>query len=163
MNESGFMWLITIHKPQLSYEQIENIVLTKIHARYFCISTEISETSNSLHYHIFLFSNKPIAFDKIKQEFPTAHIDKCNAKNPRSIRDYVKKSGKWENSDKKNTQIDGDGKFYEYGFLPEYKEASSNWRDYGIALSELTEKVDVILHTITLLYHESPNNGTITK
>jgi hypothetical protein len=126
-----------------------------------CISSEISSTG-TFHYHVFAYLGRTKSFSEIKEIFPQAHIDRCAARSPHSIIDYVKKAGKWEDTDKKKTQVDGDGAFYEYGILP-YNERpdSKQWRDFGPMLDELIMKVDTILTAITLISHDLLNNTSV--
>lgn len=85
---------------------------------YYCFSVEVGDKGNTPHVHIFFCFSNPRIGNKIKQIFPTAHIDYCNGSN-QSCRDYVFKIGKWENSDKEETRISGTQ--WENGTLPEEK------------------------------------------
>ena len=155
----GFMWLITLHNndnQNLTYEQIEQKLRSTFNVFYFCISTEISD-NGSLHYHVFIYLRKnPAYFSQLKSLFKSAHLDKCRASNPHDVVNYVKKSGRWENSDKKHTQIDGDGRFYESGFLfdySEYNKPNKQWRDFSLDLDNI----------MTLLPFNSHEKEAITE
>jgi hypothetical protein len=166
MNEStdnnyGAMWLLTINNPNLSYEQIEDTFKRKTRLKYMCISSEISKTGTP-HFHIFIYLNRVITFAEMKAIMPQAHIDLCNARDPQSIINYVKKGGKWENTDKKKTQIDGT--FYECGILPNnIRPSSKQWRDYGAMLDEVIMKVDMVINALTLISHDLSNNIPVSN
>jgi hypothetical protein len=54
-------------------------------------------------------------FSTIKDRFPIAHIEKSYG-SAKENRDYILKTGKWTESDKTETTVEGT--FYEYGELP---------------------------------------------
>ena len=54
-------------------------------------------------------------FGTVKKRFPTAHIDKATGTS-KEIRDYVCKQGKWADTDKAQTSVEGT--FKEFGTLP---------------------------------------------
>lgn len=61
-------------------------------------------TTGTKHMHIFIYSKLPIRFSTFKNRFPVAHIDKANGSVTEN-RDYLRKEGKWQGSDKKQTSI----------------------------------------------------------
>ena len=54
--------------------------------------------------HIFIYSKSPIRFSTLKNRFPVAHIDKANGSVTEN-RDYLRKEGKWQGSDKEQTNL----------------------------------------------------------
>ena len=76
-------------------------------------------TTGTYHTHIYLYSTSAIRFDTIQRRFPTAHIEKANG-TTRENRDYIQKSGKWANTDKSETSVEGT--FYEFGDIPSESE-----------------------------------------
>ena len=74
-----------------------------------------SATKLKRHIYIFIYSKSPIRFTTIKNRFPTAHIEKAYGTIQDNI-DYVRKTGKFENTDKSETSIEGS--FEEYGTIP---------------------------------------------
>lgn len=54
--------------------------------------------------NIFIYSKSPISFSTLKNRFPVAHIDKANG-SVMENRDYLRKEGKWQGSDKKQTSL----------------------------------------------------------
>lgn len=98
---------------------------------YFCMADEIAST-RTFHTHIYIYSHSPMRFNTIKGRFPTAHIEKTLGSSKEN-RDYILKVGKWENSDKSETRVEGS--FYEYGELPK-ERAEKNPQ-----MSELIENI----------------------
>lgn len=70
---------------------------------YFCLADEIAKTG-TFHTHIFIYSHSPIRFSTIKNRFPIAHIEKAMG-GAKDNRDYILKSGKWENDEKSETSV----------------------------------------------------------
>lgn len=109
-------WLLTINNPKdndLSHETVKEI-LEQFKLRYWCMADEIGE-SGTYHTHIFLSSSSPIRFSTIKKRFPTAHIDKAVG-SPQDNKNYIFKSGKWAETDKAETSVEGT--FEEWGEMP---------------------------------------------
>ncbi len=78
---------------------------------YFCMADEIASTG-TLHTHVFVNFHSPIRFSTLKKRFPTAHIEKAKG-TPQQNRDYIRKEGKWANTDKAETSVEGS--FFEAG------------------------------------------------
>lgn len=119
-NSQSRKWALVINNPleqNLTHETISEILL-KFSPTYFCMADEIS-TSKTLHTHIFLFSKSPIRFSTLKTRFPTAHIEKAYG-DAQENRAYIRKEGKWENTDKAETKISDS--FLEWGDMPKEVE-----------------------------------------
>lgn len=84
---------------------IENTGLIKMND-YYCFGFEKGLKEATPHIHIFFCFNNPRHGKKIKEKFPTAHIEFCNGSIDENV-DYVAKTGKWEESEKEKTRIDG--------------------------------------------------------
>ena len=76
-------------------------------------------TTGTYHTHIYLYSTSAIRFDTIQRRFPTAHIEKASG-TTRENRDYIQKSGKWADTEKAETSVEGT--FYEFGEAPSESE-----------------------------------------
>ena len=61
-------------------------------------------TTGTKHMHIFIYSKSPIRFSTLKNRFTVAHIDKANG-SVMENRDYLRKEGKWQGSDKEQTNL----------------------------------------------------------
>lgn len=88
---------------------------------YFCMADEISETGTP-HTHLFIMSSSPIRFTTLKNRYQTAHIEKSIG-SAIDNRDYITKSGKWADTGKAETSVEGS--FYEWGNIPTEKEEKS--------------------------------------
>ena len=122
-NTQSRKWLLVINNPQeagLTHERICEI-LTLFSPDYYCMADERA-TTGTLHTHIFIYSHSPIRFNTIKNRFPIAHIEKSYG-STMDNRNYILKTGKWENSDKSETSIEGS--FYEFGEIPTEQQEKS--------------------------------------
>lgn len=115
---------VTINNPQkhgydfnLIKEKLETIKST-----YFCFSSEVGEQGTE-HTHIFIFSESPIRFSTLKHLFPEAHIEKSYG-SLQENKDYLLKEGKWIDTAKADTRIDGS--FYESSELPEEESSKKS-------------------------------------
>ena len=110
-------WLLTINNP-LDHGMTHDEIIDraqKFNPDYVCLADEIG-ASGTLHTHVYLYSSSPMRFGTVKKRFPTAHIDKATGTS-KEIRDYVCKQGKWADTDKAKTSIEGT--FKEFGELPD--------------------------------------------
>ncbi len=95
--------------------------LRKLHLAYYCMADEIADTGTK-HTHLFIYSECPIRFNTIKKLFPIAHIEKAYGSVSEN-RDYIKKEGKWKDTDKSETSIPGS--FEEEGSIPTENQEKS--------------------------------------
>lgn len=109
-------WLLTINNPQLCGLDHAELIdrLQKFNPDYFCMADEIGATG-TYHTHIYLFLSSPMRFGTVKRRFPPAHIDKADGTSQQN-RDYIRKEGKWADTAKVETRVDGT--FFEYGTMP---------------------------------------------
>ncbi len=115
-NSRSRKFQLTINNPQdfnISHETINNI-MKEIKWIYYCLCDEIGE-SGTYHTHLFFVCKNAISFDRVKELFPTAHIEACKG-SCQENRDYIRKEGKYLNSDKKETNLPDT--FEEYGEMP---------------------------------------------
>lgn len=115
-NSQSRKWNLTINNPEtvgLSHEVIVE-KLKLFCPRYYCLADEIA-TTGTPHTHIFLLADSPIRFSTLKGRFPLAHIEKALG-SAQENRAYIRKEGKWANSDKAETSIEGS--FQEWGEMP---------------------------------------------
>lgn len=83
-------------------DYIENTGLIK--EDYYCFSFERGLKEETPHLHIFFCFNNAKTGTTIKKHFPSAHIEFCKGSNQEN-RDYVYKTGKWEEDEKEGTRI----------------------------------------------------------
>ena len=119
-NTHSRKWSLVINNPKsvgLDHEAIKEI-LEKFVPQYYCMADEIATTGTE-HTHIFVMSESPIRFTTMKNRFPLAHIEKTYG-SAQENRDYIRKEGKWANTDKAETSIPET--FEEWGYLPSERE-----------------------------------------
>ena len=119
-NTQSRKWALVINNPLeagLDHSAIIKI-LQKFAPAYYCMADEIA-TTGTYHTHIFLYAPSPIRFTTIKNRFPTAHIEKAYG-SARDNRAYIRKEGKWADTDKAETTVPGT--FQEWGDLPAEQE-----------------------------------------
>ncbi|MGE9895974.1 hypothetical protein ACQQ97_03585 [Anaerovoracaceae bacterium SGI.195] len=141
-------YVLVINHPDdgiitFTHEYIKSQLEKLTTVEYYCMSDEVGKTGN-FHTHVYLYSRSPIRFSTIKNKFQSAHIEPAKGSS-KSNRDYVRKSGKWENTDKAETSIEGS--FEEYGDLPEDDTRNSKLNRQAMIV-ELIEagisKIDII-------------------
>ena len=109
-------WTLVINNPEEHGFTAERIIelLHLFNPDYFCMAEEIA-SSGTHHIHIFLYSHSPIRFGTVKNRFPTAHIEPVRGSCGEN-RNYIRKEGKWANTEKAETCVEGT--FLEFGELP---------------------------------------------
>ncbi|MCR5167873.1 MAG: replication protein [Oscillospiraceae bacterium] len=69
---------------------------------YWCMCEETGGKSGTPHIHVFVYRYSPILFDRLKELFPSAHLDNCRGTCEQN-RDYILKQGKHSDTDKSAT------------------------------------------------------------
>ncbi len=122
--ESHRKFQLTINNPiehGFTHEKIKEILKSK-NVKYFCLCDETGE-QGTFHTHVFVAFENSMMFDTIKKLFPEAHIEKANGTSEENL-NYIRKEGKWHDSEKKETNhIES---FEEYGELPLDTKALKN-------------------------------------
>ena len=100
-------FLLTINNPQkydMGHERIkQNLVIGFPTLKFFCMADEIGE-QGTYHTHVYIHFNSRVRVGKIKKYFPSAHIDIANGTAKNNV-EYVKKSGKWKDTEKAETSV----------------------------------------------------------
>lgn len=115
-NTKSRKYQLTINNPadfQLNHDTI-NSIMQSIKWEYYCLCDEIGEQGTP-HIHLFFVVKNAIRFSTVKKLFPSAHIEKVNGTCQQN-RDYIRKEGKYLDSDKKETNLIDT--FEEYGEMP---------------------------------------------
>lgn len=108
---------LTINNPaekNMGHEEIKKILHSFPTIIYWCLCDEIGEQKTP-HTHVYFKVRNPIKFSTMKNKFPTAHIEKSLG-SAEDNRDYIRKEGKWSDTDKKETNLPET--FEEWGELP---------------------------------------------
>lgn len=115
-NSQSRKWALVLNNP-LDYGLTHEVIielLNRFSPTYYCMADEIA-TTGTYHTHVFLYSESPIRFTTMKNRFPTAHIEKAYG-SVRENRDYVRKEGKWADTEKAETSVPDS--FVEWGIIP---------------------------------------------
>lgn len=121
--KSSRKYQLTINNPiehGFTHEQIRNNLKT-IKIAYWCLCDEVG-AEGTPHTHIFLFSKNAIMFSSIQKRFYGAHIEIAHG-TCQENRDYIRKEGKYIDSDKKETNLIDT--FEEYGEMPIERKGSN--------------------------------------
>ena len=109
-------YLLTINNPKhkgLTHQRIKEILVRNFKTlNYFCLADEMG---TCYHTHIFVYFGSRVRFSMIKKYFSEAHIDIAKGMVSENIH-YVSKTGKWKDTEKSETCIEGT--FEEFGKRP---------------------------------------------
>lgn len=123
-NSRSRKYLLTINNPllyDLTHDNIKSNMMS-INCEYWCMCDEIGLENKTPHTHLFFYCENAISFNRVKKLFPSAHIDKALG-SCQENRDYIRKEGKYQDSEKKDTNLIET--FEEFGNVPiETKKAN---------------------------------------
>ncbi len=108
---------LTINNPMeydFSHDKIKEVLLNS-NPLYFCLCDEQGQT---YHTHIYVCYENAVYFSTMKNRFHTAHIETAHGSSAEN-RNYIRKEGKYLDSDKKETNIPET--FEEWGEMPQDK------------------------------------------
>ena len=111
-------WQLTINNPKdknMRHEAIKGVLTAIPSMMYWCMCDEIG-AEGTPHTHIFFKVRNAMKFSTLKNKFPAAHIEKAQG-TPEENRKYIRKEGKWAESEKKETNLPET--FEEWGELPQ--------------------------------------------
>ena len=154
-NSQSRKWQLTINNPQehgITDELIQETLL-KFVPDYYCMCREIGNETKTEHIHIFIYSKSPIRFTTLKNRFSVAHIEKAYGSIKDNI-DYVRKTGKFADTDKAETTIEGS--FYEYGSTP------SELQEKDAVMGKLVEDVEDGKSNMDIV-HDNPLHAKILR
>lgn len=129
-------YLLTFNNP-LEKELTHTVLCSTIEDNfksvvYYCIADEVGAKDHTHHTHLYLHFSSSVRFSTIKNQFPTAHIDKSRGTAEQN-RDYVFKQNKWADTAKSETNLHET--HFEWGELPEERQG------FRTDLSELYEQI----------------------
>lgn len=107
--------------------------------KYFCMADEIGEQGTP-HTHIYVCFSSRVRFSTVKKHFEQAHIEVAHGTVQSNI-EYIKKSGKWESTDKAETSVEGT--YEEWGTVPTQKGTKADleelyeWVNAGLTNAEI--------------------------
>ncbi len=112
-------WHLVINNPldkQLGHAEIKEILHSFPSLRYWCMCDEIGEKGTP-HTHILLCTRNPVKFSTIINKFKNNIHAEETLGNPEQNREYIRKEGKWADTEKKETNLADT--FEEWGELPQ--------------------------------------------
>ena len=116
MDTQSRSYQITINNPEekdFTDDKIDQII-AKSRVTFACFAHEIGENGTP-HVHIYMLFPTPRRFSTLKRKFPGAHIEKTYG-SPQDNIDYIRKQGKFADTSKAETSVDGS--YREFGTLP---------------------------------------------
>lgn len=124
---------LVINNPQeknMMHEQIIAVLESIPNIIYWCMCDEIGE-KQTLHTHVYFKTKNPIKFSTLKNKFQSVHIEKARG-TAQENRDYIRKEGKWEDTEKKETNLADT--FEEWGNLPVEQQGKRSDLEYMYSL-----------------------------
>lgn len=123
-------WQLTFNNPQehgWSHEKIREVLRSFKTVCYWCMADEIGAGEHTPHTHLFInLAPSNCRFSTLKSKFPGAHIEKALGTSKEN-RDYIRKDGKWADSEKGTTSVEGT--FEEFGECPDEHQGKSGEAD----------------------------------
>lgn len=98
---------LTINNPSehgYDHARIKERLAKLTSCTYWIMCDEIGGKDGTEHTHVYAVFRTPVRFSTIKRHFETAHIEKVVGSHQANI-DYVKKCGKWADTDKGATSL----------------------------------------------------------
>lgn len=119
-------WLVTINNPVekgMEHNAIKAQLQLFKNCVYWCMSDEIGKDGGTYHTHIFICCSGAVRFSTLKKRFNGAHFDVCKG-TAIDNKNYVFKEGKWSNTEKEDTRVDGTQE--EWGDCPVERQGQRN-------------------------------------
>lgn len=119
-------WMITINNPVekgYTHEVIKERLNKFKNLIYWCMSDEIGLEKKTYHTHIYIVCSGQVRMSTLKKRFDGGHFDMTKG-NSEECRNYVFKLGKWKNTEKNDTSVDGTQE--EHGELPTERPGKRN-------------------------------------
>jgi len=116
-------WQITLNNPidkGYTHDKIKERIDKLNSIIYWCMADEVGTRH---HTHIYIAFTNGVRFSTLKNRFNEAHLEIARGTSEQN-RDYIAKSGKWENDKKHGTNIAGT--FEEYGEIPIERQGARN-------------------------------------
>lgn len=107
MDKRSRKWLIEINNPVekgFTHEELKARLLQIKNLDYWCMCDEIGGKTKTYHTHIYIFRSNAIRWSQLDNLFHGGHWEAARGTSQQN-RDYIRKEGKWLNSNKKETNI----------------------------------------------------------
>lgn len=128
-------WFITINNPQeygFTHEKIRSILNKMPSLIYWCMADEIGNEKETYHTHIYLSLKNGMRFSTLQNKFDHKANLQVPEKSSAECRDYIFKQGKWAETEKAMTRVEGTQE--EYGKAPKddgNRQRNDNEKFYG--------------------------------
>lgn len=119
-------WLLTINNPVdkgYTHEFIKGQLGKIKSCVYWCMSDEVGLMGGTPHTHIYIACSSAVRFSTLQKKFEGAHFDVARGTSQQN-KEYVYKLGKWANSEKEDTRVDGTQE--EWGDIPVEQQGKRN-------------------------------------
>ena len=144
---------LTINNPLehgFSHEVIKRILGELKSFIYWCLCDEIGEQGTP-HTHVYVAFRNAVMFSTMQQRFYGAHIEAAKGTH-RENRDYIRKEGKWRDTDKAETNLPET--FEESGELPDEPDRRMKQSEAILAMVEDGASDSEIVRTYpSAMYH----------
>lgn len=127
---------LTINNPLehgFDHETIKRNLSELTGCLYWCICDEIGGNTNTYHTHVYMAFQNAKEFLAIQRRFYGSHIEIARGSH-RENRDYLRKEGKWQESEKHETSLLDT--FEESGNLPEEPDRRAKQSEAVLSLIE---------------------------
>lgn len=98
-----------------THEKLRELLTGLPKIDYWCLCDEIGLETQTYHTHIYFHAKQGIRHSTLRNKFPEMDIQASQG-TPQQNRDYIRKEGAYEDSEKKETNLKGT--FEEWGELP---------------------------------------------
>ncbi len=118
-------WQVTINNPadrNQGHDFLKEVLSQFKGCIYWCMSDEVGE-QGTYHTHVYFVCANAVKFSVVHGRFPGAHLEIANGTSAEN-RDYIYKLGKWVNSKKAETNLEGTHD--EFGDLPIERQGARN-------------------------------------
>lgn len=120
---------LTQNNPEdygVTHHMIKETFITQFPTvQFFCMADEISSTG-TYHTHIYVCFSSRVRISKIQKYFSHCNIQIAHGSVQDNIA-YIKKSGKWNNTDKAETRVEGT--YEEWGTPPKQKGVKKDMQE----------------------------------
>lgn len=119
-------WQITINNPiekGFTHDKIKKLMSEFKKCVYWCMSDEKGLKEETYHTHIYMCCSSVVRFSMVKKRFEGAHFEMAKGTSQEN-REYVLKVGKWSNTSKEETRINGTQE--EFGECPIERQGQRN-------------------------------------
>lgn len=120
-NIQRYAFQLTINNPAdygYDHKEIYRRLLENFSTFRYCAMADEIAPSGTPHTHIYICFNSRVRISKVKKHFHEAHIEPAYDTVASNL-DYLQKKGKWENTEKAATSVEGS--FEEHGNRPTQK------------------------------------------